>query len=106
MAKWNIDKLCRPKKYMGQIMAEWDCQHHACDARGYYMAEIPSPEAIVRAALERAADEADEAATRCLAVGAEQKAIALSLFAKAIRHLASNPAEVTAIIKKAGERHD
>ncbi len=62
-----------------------------------------STEAIVRAALERATDEADEAATRCLAVGAEQKAIALSLFAKAIRALASDPAEVAAIIKKAGE---
>jgi hypothetical protein len=60
-------------------------------------------EAIVRAALERAENEADEAATRCLAVGAEQKAIALSLFTKAIRSLASDPAEVAAIIKKAGE---
>ena len=39
MAKWNIDKLCRPKKYMGQIMAECDCQHQACDARGYCMAD-------------------------------------------------------------------
>jgi hypothetical protein len=68
--------------------------------------DAPSPEAIVRAALESAENEADEAATRCLAVGAEQKAIALSLFAKAILALASSPEEVAAIIKKAGERHD
>jgi hypothetical protein len=64
--------------------------------------EIPSPEAIVRAALERAADKADEAATRCLAAGLEQKAIALTLFTKTIVALASDPAEVAAIIKKAG----
>jgi hypothetical protein len=25
--------------YMGQIMAECDCQHHACEIRGYCMAE-------------------------------------------------------------------
>jgi hypothetical protein len=68
--------------------------------------DTPSPEAIVKAALERAADEADDTGTLCLAVGAEQKALALSLFSQVIRTLASSPAEVAAIIKKAGERHD
>ena len=65
--------------------------------------DTPSPEAIVRAALERASDLADDAGTRCLAVGEEQKAIALSLFTKTIRAIASDPAEVAAIIKAAGE---
>ena len=27
------------KRYMGQIMAECDCQHHGCEMRGYCMAE-------------------------------------------------------------------
>ncbi len=27
------------KQYMGQIMAECDCQHHGCEMRGYCMAE-------------------------------------------------------------------
>ena len=71
--------------------------------------EIPSPEAIVRAALERAASEIvamlvptdvprtekvivfDEACDRCLWI---------------LMDLASDPAEVAAIIKAAGERHD
>lgn len=26
-------------KYMGQVMAECDCQHQACEVRGYCMAE-------------------------------------------------------------------
>jgi hypothetical protein len=29
----------RMSKYMGQIMAECDCQHKACEVRGYCMAE-------------------------------------------------------------------
>jgi hypothetical protein len=49
----------------------------------------PSPEAIVRAALERAA--------------AEAKSYDRSDAAIAILALASDPAEVAAIIKKAGE---
>jgi hypothetical protein len=57
----------------------------------------PSPEAIVRSALERAADVAHYAHDAYQGWGdAEQ----------AIRALASDPAEVAAIIKKAGERHD
>lgn len=27
------------KVYMGQIMAECDCEHHGCEMRGYCMAE-------------------------------------------------------------------
>lgn len=27
------------KQYMGQIMAECDCQHYGCEIRGYCMAE-------------------------------------------------------------------
>jgi hypothetical protein len=57
--------------------------------------EIPSPEAIVKAALEKAAGVADRMQ------GAGSEAIR-----NAIRSLASDPAEVAAIIKKAGERHD
>jgi hypothetical protein len=52
--------------------------------------EIPSPEAIVKAALERAAGVADRMQ------GAGSEAIR-----NTIRALASNPAEVAAIIKKA-----
>ena len=26
-------------KYMGQVMAECDCQHRACEVRGYCMAQ-------------------------------------------------------------------
>jgi hypothetical protein len=55
----------------------------------------PSPEAIVKAALERAAGVADRMQ------GAGSEAIR-----NAIRSLASDPANVAAIIKKAGERHD
>jgi hypothetical protein len=52
----------------------------------------PSPEAIVRAALERAAGVADRMQ------GAGSEAIR-----NTIRSLASDPAEVAAIIKKAGQ---
>ena len=92
MAKWNIDKLCRPKKYMGQIMAECDCQSKLCEDRGYCMADTPSPEAIVRAALERAA----ETASRWAPCGCSRD----------IRDLASDPAEVAAIIEVAGGKHE
>jgi hypothetical protein len=55
--------------------------------------EIPSPEAIVKAALERAYEVQCEWVTE-------------SEGFKAIRALASDPAEVAKIIKAAGERHD
>jgi hypothetical protein len=54
--------------------------------------DTPSPEAIVKAALERAAGEANRMQ------GAGSEAIR-----NTIRSLASDPAEVAAIIKKAGE---
>jgi len=66
--------------------------------------EIPSPEAIVRAALERAAD--------CCEVGPSDEWSEETregyLFGAGdcqiyIRRLAPDPAEVAAIIKKAGE---
>jgi hypothetical protein len=62
--------------------------------------ETPSPEAIVRAALERAAIEVEVLTGACVdphvKVWAENQA-------QSIRLLASDPAEVAAIIKKAGE---
>jgi len=54
----------------------------------------PSPEAIVRAAWERAAETSIKAATFELSA---------THVARLIRSLASDPAEVAAIIKKAGE---
>ena len=56
------------------------------------MNDTPSPEAIVKAALEKAAGVADQMQ------GAGSEAIR-----NAIRSLASNPAELAAIIKKAGQ---
>ena len=42
------------KQYMGQVMAECDCTHPACDQRGYCMADhIEALEAKLDAALER-----------------------------------------------------
>jgi hypothetical protein len=85
----------------------------------------PSPEAIVRAALESAAEKADELGCYCTGCGhicgdperdlrilqragavsccPERKMEPLSLF---IRSLASDPAEVAAIIMAAGETND
>jgi hypothetical protein len=60
--------------------------------------EIPSPEAIVRAALEMAALEAN-----AWFYDPEADIITDTRLANAIRSLASAPAEVAAIIKKAGE---
>jgi hypothetical protein len=60
--------------------------------------EIPSPEAIVRAALEKAREEGFWAGRSCGGSKAEIDAALASL-----RSLASDPAEVAAIIKKAGE---
>jgi hypothetical protein len=58
----------------------------------------PSPEAIVRAALERAAEG-------CKYLDAETPYWPAQ-FQNFILALASDPAEVAAIIKAAGERHD
>jgi hypothetical protein len=63
----------------------------------------PSPEAIVRAALERAARVADKKIFHF--TGHWASALLEGEFRK-IRSLADDPAEVAAIIKKAGERHD
>jgi hypothetical protein len=78
----------------------------------------PSPEAIVRAALERAAEvsveEGAERVSECkadnaysedaYAAGLHDEAEGLSVdIAAAIRAIASDPAEVAAIIKAAGE---
>jgi hypothetical protein len=60
--------------------------------------EIPSPEAIVRAALERAA--VDVSNWGSLMCGHED--VTLEIISD-IRSLAFNPAEVAAIIKAAGE---
>ena len=64
----------------------------------------PSPEAIVRAALERAVTccEAELQNTGML-MSHPPKSSAAWDAANSIRKLASNPAEVAAIIKKAGE---
>jgi hypothetical protein len=57
----------------------------------------PSPEAIVRAALERAAEKAaNKLEPKRLYTEAQS-------VSDAIRSLASDPAEVAAILKKAGE---
>jgi len=67
----------------------------------------PSPEALVKAALERAADRV---VTRVEKRGPADYRCGISGYSNgidacfdAIRSLASNPAEVAAIIKKAGE---
>ena len=58
----------------------------------------PSPEAIVRAALERAAEKAaNKLEPKRLYTEAQS-------VSDAIRSLASDPAEVAAIIKKAGKQ--
>jgi hypothetical protein len=69
--------------------------------------QCPSPEAIVRAALESAADRV---VTRVEKRGPADYRCGISGYSNgidacfdAIRALASNPAEVAAIIKKAGE---
>jgi hypothetical protein len=64
--------------------------------------QYPSPEAIVRAALERAAKLFDQDADD---MRKEEDAFywEAEMDAKRIRKLASDPAEVAAIIKKAGE---
>jgi hypothetical protein len=66
----------------------------------------PSPEAIVRAALERAAETSGKisvpfADTQNASVGLPTVG---QQIAKSIRSLASDPAEVAAIIKNAGEQ--
>jgi hypothetical protein len=54
----------------------------------------PSPEAIVRAALERAASDADQYG---------EQSYAAKMISASIRSLASNPTKVAAILKAAGE---
>jgi hypothetical protein len=64
----------------------------------------PSPEAIVRAALERAAETADSIALPMDGRLAKAQAHYMrSVIRDTTRSLASDPAEVAAIIKKAGE---
>jgi len=83
--------------------------------------EIPSPEAIVQAALERAADfckpVVDEAQAEVYRLMRERgggkaedvwtgRLVAAQTLMAAFLALASDPAEVAAIIKKAGEDRD
>ena len=64
----------------------------------------PSPEAIVRAALERAVTCCEnELQNTGMLMSHPPKSSAAWDAANSIRKLASNPAEVAAIIKKAGE---
>jgi predicted ATPase len=80
--------------------------------------EIPSPEAIVRAALERAAKMVETYCKERVSDCEKEDAHLLDAYAAGLRDeaeglsqdiadrmcaLASNPAEVAAIIKKAGE---
>lgn len=97
------DKLCRPKKYMGQIMAECDCQSKLCEDRGYCMADTPSPEAIVRAAWERAADEIDQLVKLPVDDVSRGYNKAVEDVLEIVIAFASDPAEVAATIKKAME---
>ena len=67
--------------------------------------EIPSPEAIVRAALERACEAID--GSRPIIPGDDSAHVfyeeGLEEAQACLFHLASDPAEVAAILKKAGE---
>jgi hypothetical protein len=66
--------------------------------------EIPSPESIVRAALETAGDAAENYCSDMPDLAGHGHSVGLR---DAIRALSSDPAEVAKIIKKAGgERHD
>lgn len=68
------------------------------------MKNTPSPEAIVRAALEGAAENADSIALPMDGRLAKAQAHYMrSVIRDTIRSLASDPAEVAAIIKKARE---
>ena len=68
--------------------------------------EIPSPEAIVRAALERAEDVIPSGA-ECRTLREGMAGLAGQYKARAaIRSLADDPAEVAAIIKAAGRIGD
>ena len=64
--------------------------------------DTPSPEAIVRAALKRAADRLLISIPKA-AHPESMVAFVLRDRAEIVRSLASNPAEVAAIIKAAGE---
>ena len=63
--------------------------------------DTPSPEAIVRMALEMAALEAN-----AWFYDPEADMVTDTRLANAIRAIASDPAEVAAIIKKAGETNE
>ena len=66
--------------------------------------QYPSPEAIVKAAMESAAESADSIALPMDGRLAKAQAHYMrSVIRDTIRSLASDPAEVAAIIKKAGE---
>jgi hypothetical protein len=69
--------------------------------------QYPSPEAIVRAALERAAESADSIALPMDGRLAKAQAHYMrSVIRDTIRSLTSDPAEVAAIIMAAGETND
>jgi hypothetical protein len=96
--------------YSGQLSKKQSIEAAKAAAQADYEARIfaaldvhPSPEAIVRAALERAAKVADKKIFHFTGhwVGA-----LLEVEFKRILDLASDPAEVAAIIKKAGEDRD
>ena len=91
MAKWDLSKLPQGRKPLGD---DWFAnQLH------------PSPEAIVRAALERAANLMLDGRAYAVEEHGERSLVVADMDARheAIRSLASNPTEVAAIIKKAGE---
>jgi hypothetical protein len=93
MAKWDLSKLPPGRKPLGD---DWFAnQLH------------PSPEAIVRAALERAVTCCeDELRNTAMLLSNPPKSSAAWDAANSIRRIASNPAEVAAIIKAAGETND
>ena len=93
MAKWDLSKLPQGRKPLDE---DWFAkQLH------------PSPEAIVRAALERAVKCCeDELRNTAMLLSNPPKSSAAWDAANSIRKLADDTAEVTAIIKKAGRIGD
>ena len=93
MAKWDLSKLPQGRKPLDK---DWFAkQLH------------PSPEAIVRAALERAVTCCeDELRNTAMLMSNPPKSSAAWDAANSIRKLADDTAEVTAIIKKAGRIGD
>ena len=78
----------------------WDEAHLQGDLEAMQQAR---EEAIVRAALKRADHAAQIAANNA---ESEAEHVVIIAAVENIRSLANDPAEVAAIIKKAGERHD